>query len=337
MFTPVKLGLIATATVAAAVPASIAYVKMSDDAPAGRTAPVVTTTIPATQIRPADPAEPVPGPTGAGPQAWTGPAPVPSQPPVATAPQPSAEEVVARVSASFETLALAAGAKRPGPEAMPAPGLPVVVGGRMVLPPVPAADGRIAPDLPPGVPREPPVPAAEAAPDPIVTAAMAPVQDQPEGATPLDVAALPVPKPAPREDKQVAVAGDVFAKSVDEYRQMVAREAEAQKIPPKLAAAIVEVESGYDPKRKGDDGKVGLTQINVRIARQFGYKGSEKDLADPETNLRWGLKYLAGAHRKAGGDVCRTAMKFQSGHPAEKPTAANRAYCDKVKQAMASL
>ena len=60
-------------------------------------------------------------------------------------------------------------------------------------------------------------------------------------------------------------------------------------------------------------------------------------LADPATNLKWGLKYLAGAHRKAGGDLCRTTMKFQAGHAVDKQTAVHTAYCGKVKSVMASL
>jgi soluble lytic murein transglycosylase-like protein len=147
----------------------------------------------------------------------------------------------------------------------------------------------------------------------------------------IDVSDVPIPKPAPRDGK---AAEDATA---DEYRRLVAREAEALKMPAKVAEAFVEVESGYDAARKGDDGRIGLTQINLRIARQYGFKGSEKDLADPETNVRWGLKYLAGAYRKAGGDVCRTTAKFVSGHTVDKPTAAHKAYCAKVKQAMASL
>ena len=37
------------------------------------------------------------------------------------------------------------------------------------------------------------------------------------------------------------------------------------------------------------------------------------------------------AYRAAGGDTCRTVMKYQSGHMAERMSGANRTYCAKVR------
>lgn len=137
-----------------------------------------------------------------------------------------------------------------------------------------------------------------------------------------------MPKPSPRA---VGAGG-----KTDTFRALIEKEAEAQKVPPKLAVAVFELESDLDPAKKGPDGRIGLTQVNFRIAKALGYKGTEKGLADPETNVKWGMKYLAGAYRRAGGDTCRTTMKFQGGHYVEKELALHRTYCDKVKQQMAS-
>jgi hypothetical protein len=48
------------------------------------------------------------------------------------------------------------------------------------------------------------------------------------------------------------------------------------------------------------------------------------------------LKYLGTAYQKAEGDLCRTVMKYQSGHLAIRMTAANQSYCQRVKHLMAS-
>ena len=42
------------------------------------------------------------------------------------------------------------------------------------------------------------------------------------------------------------------------------------------------------------------------------------------------MKYLAQAYKLAGGDTCRTIMKYQGGHLATRMSGANRTYCAKV-------
>ncbi len=37
----------------------------------------------------------------------------------------------------------------------------------------------------------------------------------------------------------------------------------------------------------------------------------------PRPIARYGMKYLAMAYKMAGGDTCRTVMKYQSGHMTE--------------------
>jgi membrane-bound lytic murein transglycosylase MltF len=38
------------------------------------------------------------------------------------------------------------------------------------------------------------------------------------------------------------------------------------------------------PKARGRNGEIGLLQIKPQTARAMGYKGSAKDLYDPQTN-----------------------------------------------------
>jgi soluble lytic murein transglycosylase-like protein len=116
----------------------------------------------------------------------------------------------------------------------------------------------------------------------------------------------------------------------DGLKALVARHAAANGVPFALADAVVRIESRYNP-RAANAGNYGLMQIRHQTARGMGYGGSPGGLLDAETNARYAMKYLAMAYRAAGGDTCRTVMKYQSGHMAERMSGANRAYCAKVR------
>lgn len=113
-------------------------------------------------------------------------------------------------------------------------------------------------------------------------------------------------------------------------KAIVARHAAANGVPFSLADAVVRVESRYNP-RASHAGNYGLMQIRHQTARGMGYSGSASGLLDAETNARYGMKYLAMAYKMAGGDTCRTIMKYQSGHMTTHMSGANRTYCAKVR------
>lgn len=124
----------------------------------------------------------------------------------------------------------------------------------------------------------------------------------------------------------IAVNGDL--------KSIVRRHAEANGVPFSLANAVVMVESRYRPSAM-NAGNYGLMQIRLQTARGVGYQGDARGLLNPDTNARYAMKYLAQAHKAAGGDICRTIMKYQSGHRAVRMNGANRAYCGKVRTLMA--
>jgi len=121
----------------------------------------------------------------------------------------------------------------------------------------------------------------------------------------------------------------------DKYSPLIIRQAKEQGVPVKLALAIVEIESSFRVKAKGAAGEVGLMQIRPRTARGMGYRGSTKALYDPETNVRYGMKYLAEAHRRGGGSTCGTILKYNAGHYAKRMNPISARYCRKVKKVMA--
>lgn len=114
----------------------------------------------------------------------------------------------------------------------------------------------------------------------------------------------------------------------------VAAHAAQQGVPFPLADAVVRIESRYNP-RAANAGNFGLMQIRHQTARGVGYSGSAAGLLDAETNLRYGMAYLAQAYRMARGDTCGTVMRYQSGHMATRMSGANRAYCAKVRSLVA--
>jgi soluble lytic murein transglycosylase-like protein len=117
-------------------------------------------------------------------------------------------------------------------------------------------------------------------------------------------------------------------------RDIIARHAAANGVPFALADAVVRIESRYNP-RVANGGALGLMQIKPATARGVGFSGSSTALYHPETNVAYGMRYLAQAYRLSGGDTCGTVMRYQSGTYSNHMSAANRAYCSKARAIMA--
>ena len=116
------------------------------------------------------------------------------------------------------------------------------------------------------------------------------------------------------------------------YAALISKHAAAAGVPVALATAVVRVESNFRPNARGSAGEVGLMQIKPATARMMGYSGSVKGLYDPDTNLRFGMKYLARAHQLGGGDTCGTILRYNAGHGARHMNRISAAYCAKVKR-----
>ncbi len=84
----------------------------------------------------------------------------------------------------------------------------------------------------------------------------------------------------------------------------------------------------------GHAGEIGLMQIMPETARDLGFSDQLDALYDPETNIRWGVRYLAEAWRLARGDLCQTVLKYNAGHNATKMTDAGKKYCARVRGLM---
>jgi len=115
------------------------------------------------------------------------------------------------------------------------------------------------------------------------------------------------------------------------YTALISEYAREYGVPEELAYAVVQIESNFRPTVKGTAGEIGLMQIKPATARLMGYKGPDYGLYDPETNIRYGMKYLAGAHDLGDGKVCGTILKYNAGHAAKRMNPVSKRYCERVE------
>lgn len=132
-------------------------------------------------------------------------------------------------------------------------------------------------------------------------------------------APAPVPADRPAADTAVAAASmqpfEPFAyaqpagtsSSVD---RLIAKYAAHYNVPETLVRRVVKRESGFNPAARNGP-YYGLMQIRHDTARSMGYTGSASGLLDAETNLKYAVKYLAGAYL-VGGRNEDQAMRYYS-------------------------
>ncbi len=120
------------------------------------------------------------------------------------------------------------------------------------------------------------------------------------------------------------------------YTSLISKYAKTYGVPVALAHAVVRIESNFNPKARGGAGEIGLMQIKPATARMMGYSGSSKGLYDPETNIRYGMKYLSMAHELGDGRTCSTILKYNAGHGAKRMNPVSKRYCGKVQALIGS-
>jgi len=119
-------------------------------------------------------------------------------------------------------------------------------------------------------------------------------------------------------------------------RGLIRGAAAANGVPSELAEAVAEVESGFNPKAVGGVGEIGLMQVLPSTARMLGFRAPLPELFDPETNVRYGVRYLGEAWRKTGNDICGTVMKYRAGHGETRFSHLSVAYCVRVRAILAA-
>ncbi|WP_367383039.1 lytic transglycosylase domain-containing protein [Stenotrophomonas cyclobalanopsidis] len=109
--------------------------------------------------------------------------------------------------------------------------------------------------------------------------------------------------------------------------------ADTHGVEPSLLHAVIQVESGYNPKARSRAGAIGLMQVIPSTGRRFG----ATDLYDPAQNLQAGARYLAWLQRRFSGDLSLVLAAYNAGEGAVDrhggrvpPYAETRAYVQKV-------
>jgi len=115
------------------------------------------------------------------------------------------------------------------------------------------------------------------------------------------------------------------------YRALIEKEAARAGLSPEVAEAVMAVESSYNPATIGGVGEIGLMQLLPSTARMLGFTGTLAELAVPETNIHYGVTYLAQAWRLARGDLCTATMKYRAGHGETRFSYRSVNYCLAVR------
>jgi soluble lytic murein transglycosylase-like protein len=155
----------------------------------------------------------------------------------------------------------------------------------------------------------------------------------------LTVALAPMPgwaQPAGDGVEAAADASTTERNARNALRVKVRTEALRAGLPAEIADAVATVESGYDFRAIGRVGEIGLMQVLPSTARLLGFEGTLAELAVPDTNIRYGVAYLAGAWRLAETDLCRTVMKYRAGHAEERFSYRSVDYCRRVRAVLAA-
>lgn len=154
-------------------------------------------------------------------------------------------------------------------------------------------------------------------------AAAPPAVDQPVPA----VAALrPAPSPLHLLDSHDIPSGPFGA--------LIYETASRYSLNPHLVAAIVRVESSFNPRALSRKGACGLMQLLPDTARRFGLR--RKDLFDPAKNLDAGARYLKWLADRFGHDPVRVLAAYNAGEGAVEryggvpPFKETRKYVDRI-------
>ncbi len=126
--------------------------------------------------------------------------------------------------------------------------------------------------------------------------------------------------------------GKAYPEQVTQWCALIERAAGESGLEPALLAALMLVESGGNPDAVSKDGAIGLLQVMPRdgIAEKFqcpngpcfASRPSSAELADPDFNVHFGAKFLAGLVSSQGS--LREGLKLYG------PTGVDYAYADAV-------
>ena len=125
----------------------------------------------------------------------------------------------------------------------------------------------------------------------------------------------PVPKPEGKTEVKI------FLERIKPYDDDIDRECQVNGIPlySDYIRAIIWRESGGNPNALRWEGSkygysIGLMSLLLSTAKDMGYKGDLQGLFNPETNIKYGVKYFAYQLNRYGYDVKKAISAYNAGH-----------------------
>ena len=108
------------------------------------------------------------------------------------------------------------------------------------------------------------------------------------------------------------VGAAVLPNTASAYRSLIDRVAQETAVSPRLLHAVIQVESGYQPRAVSRAGAVGLMQLMPETAQRFGVR----DSFDPQQNIRGGALYLKWLLDYFRGDLRLALAGYNAGEAA---------------------
>lgn len=106
----------------------------------------------------------------------------------------------------------------------------------------------------------------------------------------------------------------------------------AEDLHPSLGYQLVKVESGFRSQARSNRGALGYTQVRINTAREVEPNLTERDLLNPDTNLRIGFRILRRLLRQFDHDLELALRAYNLG-----PTGAVMSMMDSTTDAQAAL
>jgi soluble lytic murein transglycosylase-like protein len=127
--------------------------------------------------------------------------------------------------------------------------------------------------------------------------------------------------------------GGSMSSRVSSYDDLIEEHAAKQNLRPDLVRAVIQVESGGNPRAFSNKGAMGLMQLMPATAREMGVRNPY----DPTQNIRGGTAYLRQLLDKFGGDEALALAAYNAGAGAVTkygnaipPYRETRQYVDKI-------
>jgi hypothetical protein len=94
--------------------------------------------------------------------------------------------------------------------------------------------------------------------------------------------------------------------STTSVQQQITAAANAAGVPPSLALAVAQQESGFNQNARGQAGEIGIFQVMPTTAPGV-------NLSDPTTNINTGVSLLAKYYQQYGGDTASVLTAYNAG------------------------